>query len=424
VALRLYAYYFLYDLVLLYPVYALLFADAGLSPAQISSLFILWSLTAVLCEVPSGALADMVSRRLLVALSPVVTSSGFLMWVLWPTYPSFAAGFVLWGLGGCLMSGALEALVYEELKRRGCAEAYTRLAGRSLAAGATGAMVAMVAAAPVLSWGGYTAVGWASVVAPLLAIPVALSFPEPPRSERARTNQDGCTPAGPSPTGTVDTGTVDTGTAETESSQAEPPREDPDPGAWQEYLALLRRGFSEVATSGRVARAVVILVLISGFPGALEEYVPLLARATGAEESAVPLLVLLVFTGATLGGWLAGRGTRWTSPALAAAAMLLALGALPGHPAGLVGVALAFGVFYWAQASAEARLQHEVGDSARATVTSVAGLGTEVVAIATFGAYALGSQWAGPGPLFAAAALPVLVLALALQRRRRARRRS
>ncbi|NHW87161.1 MFS transporter, partial [Escherichia coli] len=37
----LYVYAFLTDLVLLYPVYALLFADTGLSVGQISSLFVI-----------------------------------------------------------------------------------------------------------------------------------------------------------------------------------------------------------------------------------------------------------------------------------------------------------------------------------------------------------------------------------------------
>ena len=64
----LYGYVFLDDFVLLYPVYALLFSDTGLSLWQISSLFALWSITGVLLEVPSGAWADAVSRRTLLWL--------------------------------------------------------------------------------------------------------------------------------------------------------------------------------------------------------------------------------------------------------------------------------------------------------------------------------------------------------------------
>ena len=112
----LYGYAFLDEFVLLYPVYALLFADTGLSVWQMSSLFVLWSATGVLLEVPSGAWADAVSRRTLLVLGPLLGAAGFALWVTVPSYGAFAAGFVLWGARGALGSGALEALVYEELE--------------------------------------------------------------------------------------------------------------------------------------------------------------------------------------------------------------------------------------------------------------------------------------------------------------------
>lgn len=93
----LYGYAFLDDFVLLYPVYALLFSDTGLSIWQISSLFALWSITGILLEVPSGAWADAVSRRLLLWLGPLLTATGFALWVIVPSYWAFALGFVLWG---------------------------------------------------------------------------------------------------------------------------------------------------------------------------------------------------------------------------------------------------------------------------------------------------------------------------------------
>ncbi|GAB3962516.1 hypothetical protein GCM10027615_00710 [Plantactinospora veratri] len=92
-----YLYAFLDDFVLLYPVYALLFTDTGLSVAQISSLFVVWSLTGILLEVPSGVWADAVSRRLLLAVAPLLGAVGFGLWVAAPSYWVFALGFVLWG---------------------------------------------------------------------------------------------------------------------------------------------------------------------------------------------------------------------------------------------------------------------------------------------------------------------------------------
>jgi len=118
-AAALYGYAFLRDLVLLYPVYPLLFTDTGLTVWQISTLFVIWSASSIVLEVPSGALADAVSRRLLLCLAPLVTAAGFALWTLVPSYPAFAVGFLLWGVGGALASGALEALVYTGLERLG-----------------------------------------------------------------------------------------------------------------------------------------------------------------------------------------------------------------------------------------------------------------------------------------------------------------
>ena len=169
---------FLDDFVLLYPVYALLFSDAGLSLWQISSLFALWSITGVFLEIPSGAWADAVSRRTLLWLAPLLTATGFALWVTIPSYAAFALGFVLWGAGGALSSGAREALVFDELDRLGAADRYARVMGRARAAGLLAVMAAMGLAGPVFALGGYPAVGAASVLVCLLGAATATRFPE------------------------------------------------------------------------------------------------------------------------------------------------------------------------------------------------------------------------------------------------------
>ncbi len=99
------AYFAVRDFITLYAVYALLFRNNGLTSAAISSLFIIWSLTAFAAEVPSGAWADTVSRRGLLVRSSLLNALGFSLWIVAPTYGAFTAGFVLWGLSEALMSG-------------------------------------------------------------------------------------------------------------------------------------------------------------------------------------------------------------------------------------------------------------------------------------------------------------------------------
>ena len=82
---------------LLYPVYTLLFSDSGLSVGQISSLFVIWSVSSLALEVPSGACADATSRKWLLVIGPLLTAVAFGLWVGSPAYWVFALGFLLWG---------------------------------------------------------------------------------------------------------------------------------------------------------------------------------------------------------------------------------------------------------------------------------------------------------------------------------------
>ncbi|MDW8808683.1 MFS transporter, partial [Streptomyces scabiei] len=97
---------------------------------------------------------------------------------------------------------------------------------------------------------------------------------------------------------------------------------------------------------------------------------------------------------------------------LAGSALALAVGALLGTPAGIGLVAVAFGGFQLVNVLADARLQNRIEGDRRATLTSVASMGTEVATVAVFAAYtALGSAGYGHGVSFAVFAVPYLVTA-------------
>ncbi len=373
---------------LLYPVYALLFADAGLSTAQISSLFVVWSLTGIVLEVPSGVLADATSRRRLLVVAPLLSAAGFALWTAVPAYWAFALGFVLWGAQGALASGAFEALLFEELERLGAADRFAPTLGRATAAGTLAAALATGLAAPVLAAGGFVAVGAASVVPGIAAALVARTLPEHRATGGA---------AGPSG------------------------------GALRAHLAVLRDGVGAVRRAPALRRAVLLVPAVTVVWGVLDEYLPLLAVEAGAAPGAAPLLVLLVYGGMTAGGLLAGPIARAPRRALAAllaaSAALLAAGALSAVPAGFALVALAFCGFQAATVVVEARLQDAVDGPERATVTSVAGLATEVGVVGAFAAYGAASAVATSATLFAAFAATYALVALAVARRVRPRRR-
>ncbi|KFF97395.1 transporter [Streptomyces scabiei] len=374
----LYGYAFLDDFVLLYPVYALLFSDTGLSIWQISSLFALWSITGILLEVPSGAWADAVSRRLLLWLGPLLTAAGFALWVIVPSYWAFALGFVLWGVRGALGSGALEALVYDELDRLGAADRYARVIGRAQAVGMVAVMAAMGLAGPVLDLGGYPAVGAASVLVCVLTSVVATRFPE----------------HRPAEAGGGDGGST---------------------------LTTLRTGIAEVRRDRSVRGALLLVPAVGAVWGALDEYTPLLVRDTGVAGQTVPYLLLVIWVGPTIGSLLTGAGERLGTAGLgvvlAGSAFALAVGASMRTPPGIGLVAVAFGGFQLVNVLADARLQDRIEGARRATLTSVASMGTELATVGVFAAYAVIGASHAHGVAFAVFAVPYLVTAIVLIRK-------
>lgn len=336
-----------------------------------------WSVTGFVLEIPSGVWADVVSRRRLLTLAPLLSGAGFGLWVAAPSYPAFAAGFVLWGAQGALVSGALEALVYEELDREGRADLYAELIGRATALGTIASAIAIGLAAPAFALGGFALVGTASVVACLLAAVVGATLPE----HRS-------------------------------------PVVDADPEAgWSAYAAALREGVREVRASPTVRHALLAVPAVVAVWTSMDEYLPLLAKETGVADGTVPLLFLLVYTGMVAGGASAARAGRLAGRGLAAtllvAAAALAGGALARIPAGFVLVAVAFALFQAVSVAVEARLQDAIEGTSRSTVTSIAGLATEVVVLSVFLAYGAGSAFVDDATLFVVAAafyVPVAVL--------------
>ena len=345
------------ELVPYYPLYALLFLDTGLSNAQISALFAIWSVTGFVCEVPSGALADRWSRRGVVVLAGVLQAAAFVIWTAAPQVWAFALGFVVWGVSGALVSGASEALVYDGLAAVGAEDSYVRVNGWMTAAELLVQVPTAFAAAALYAVGGYALVGWASVVTCLAAAALALRFPEAPLT--------------------------------TEDSLA----------------GTLREGVRQALHSPALRVLVLAVALIGGLD-AVEEYFPVLAGEWGVPTTVVPLAVLVIALAGAAGAALGGRADRLRGGTLLSllvvAAGCLAVAALWARPAALVLVAVFYGLYLAVLVVAEARLQDRIASAHRATITSVAGLGIELAALLVFAAWAIG------GPI----AVAVLVLAI------------
>jgi MFS family permease len=347
------------ELVPLYPLYALLFLDTGLSTAQISALFAVWSVTGFVTEIPAGALADRWSRRGVVVLAGVLQAAGFVVWTAAPALGAFAIGFVLWGISSALVSGASEALVHDGLADVGAEDSFARVYGWMTAAELLVQVPTAFAASALFALGGYPLVGWASAGVCLAAALLALRFPEPPRV----------------------------------------------PDGEASLLHTLREGVRE-AVHTPTLRLTVLAVALVGALDAVEEYFPVLAADQGVPVTAVPFAVLGVALAGALGAAMGGRAERLPDRALpvllGAAGLCLAAAVVLPAVAALIAVAVFYALYLAVLVVAETRLQDRIDSPHRATITSVAGLGIELGSLLVFAAWALGG----------AAATAVLVLAV------------
>ena len=331
-----YLYGYLREVVLIYPVYAIMMGEHGISPIELSTLFFVWSASALIFEVPSGVLADRYSRKRLLVISGVLKGGAFIAWWFAPDFAGYLAGFVIWSMGSSLLSGTSESFLYDTLRTAPHANSedrgFARIYGRGMVASSFGVATA-------LAGGGYFAeYGYAwplalSIAAPwIAALLVAIVFVEPPRGDAKR---------------------------------------------HQDFFGTLAGGVAEVRRNRVVLYIVAMFAsLVTGY-GVIDEYLgPFLNEKPAFTLGTVGLVYAASFTARTLGMELAHR---LPFRSLRAIAILFAIGTLGLGVSALTNdlwLVVTYGWYFAASSAAEVllqtRLQSEIQGSARATVTSIA----------------------------------------------------
>jgi len=132
-----------------YPVFSILFLDFGLTLSQFAILNAVWAATIVICEVPSGALADSFGHRNLLVLAGSLMVAEIALWAFVPRtnlnfmFWVFVVNRVLSGMAEAAASGADEALAYDSLKQQGNSDDWGRVLERQIQLQSVGFVVAM-----------------------------------------------------------------------------------------------------------------------------------------------------------------------------------------------------------------------------------------------------------------------------------------
>jgi MFS family permease len=323
-------------LILIYPLYAVMFVDDGMSAGEVGAALAVWSVTAFLVQIPAGVWADRWSRRGILTIAQLVRLAGFAIWLVWPHFWGFLAGFVLWGVKSGLTGGCFEALVFDELKAAGREADYTRVAGRAEAISFAGLLAASFLAAPLAPLG-YGVLLALSVAACGLGAAAAMSFPKAPRFAHA--------------------GDVD-------------------------YLAHLRLGLAQTVRTPMVLGLMLFVTVTLVLGGALDGFWAIFASRVGLNHAGVALFIGVLSGGQAVASALAHRARRlpsWTFFALFAVnGLLLAAAAALFKPVAVVLLIAFVGGFKVMDVVFEARLQAALPSETRATIASVKSFVVEV----------------------------------------------
>lgn len=328
----------------IYPLYAIMFTErGGLSIGEVSVLFAIWTVAALVFEVPTGLIADKYPRKYVLISGELINATAFLVWLFTPTFFGYAAGFVLWGAAYALKSGAYQALVYDELASTGESKGYTKMMSRIKATEFSGMLLAFTCAY-LLSIGGvnYNLLLVLSITTVAIAAGLLLLLPNVKNRQ-------------------------------TDLLIESQPK-------------LLRRALNTVAKNSRIRIITAWLAIVGGFIGWYEEYTPLFDSTAGIPTKYIPLVISGALVVNILASLVAPRfesDSRAPKALLICSAGLMVIFSTLGWWLPLI-VVLAHGglvLLRVLRILLDAELQHVADSSMRATLGSIASLFSQPITI-------------------------------------------
>ena len=157
--------------------------DRGFSLVQVGTLETVFQLTIVVCEVPTGAIADHWGRKLSIVLGSLAFALGVLVFGLATSYTWVLISYLVWATAATLISGADAALLYDSLDQLGRPEEFTRALGKARGAFVGAGLLASLVGAPLAAATNLSFPILVSVVISLFGTLIALGLKEPPRHE-------------------------------------------------------------------------------------------------------------------------------------------------------------------------------------------------------------------------------------------------
>lgn len=160
-------------------IWVLYLAYCGMNLMQIGLLEGIYHATSIVCEIPSGALADLVGRKKSMILGRICVTISCIIMLFTRNFWWFAFSFLLQALGNNFNSGSEEALVYDSMICLGEEENYIRINGRINTVIEVSQAIATVVGGVMAEYSYFVCYAACTVISLLAFAPVVL-MKEPP----------------------------------------------------------------------------------------------------------------------------------------------------------------------------------------------------------------------------------------------------
>ncbi len=160
-------------------IWVLYLAYCGMNLMQIGLLEGIYHATSIVCEIPSGALADLVGRKKSMMLGRICVTISCIIMLFTRNFWWFAISFLLQALGNNFNSGSEEALVYDSMICLGEEEDYIRINGRINTVIEVSQAIATVAGGVLAEYSYFVCYAACTVISLLAFVPVVF-MKEPP----------------------------------------------------------------------------------------------------------------------------------------------------------------------------------------------------------------------------------------------------
>lgn len=160
-------------------IWVLYLAYCGMNLMQIGLLEGIYHATSIVCEIPSGALADLVGRKKSMMLGRICVTISCIIMLFTRNFWWFAISFLLQALGNNFNSGSEEALVYDSMICLGEEKDYIRINGRINTVIEVSQAIATVAGGVLAEYSYFVCYAACTVISLLAFVPVVF-MKEPP----------------------------------------------------------------------------------------------------------------------------------------------------------------------------------------------------------------------------------------------------